>query len=105
MSDFRLSPSAHSDLENIVTFIREAAGADIARDLIEKIRNRCRLLADTPGTIGSDRDEIRVGVRSFPVSPYVLFFRYEDETVEIIRVLHEKQDLDRAFSEEDSSDS
>ena len=46
------------------------------------------------------RDEVIEGLRSFSVSPYVLFFRYTNSTVEIARVLHERQDVEREFGGE-----
>lgn len=55
------------------------------------------MLAETPGEIGRKRPDVMVGVRSFPSPPYVLFFRYTATEVQVIRILHERQDIERAL--------
>ncbi len=97
MRELVFSPSAREDLRQIVEYVGDAAGVDVAAEVIRRIREKCRLIAETPGTIGTGRDELRSGVRSFAAKPYVLFFRYTDSTVEIIRVLHGRQDVESAF--------
>ena len=99
MRRYVLSPSAADDLRAIGDYIRQAAGDDLAARMIRQIQDKCRLIAKNPGEIGTIRDEIREGLRSFVVSPYVLFYRYTDSTVEIIRVLHERQDVRDALDE------
>lgn len=98
MRTYVFSPSAREDLASISEYIQDAAGTDIARKMIEQVRSKCELLAKTPGELGTLRDELADGLRSFYVQPYVLIFRYNDSTVEIVRILHERQDIDRAFS-------
>lgn len=77
----------------------DAAGPGIAVQVVLRIREKCELVAETPGEIGRARPELREGIRSFPVPPHVLFFRYRESEVQIIRILHERQDLDRSYSE------
>lgn len=100
MRTYEFSPSAREDLVSIAEFVRDAAGPEIATQLIERVRNKCELLAETPGELGTCRDELADGVRSFYVQPYVLFFRYSTSTVEIVRILHERRDVERAFDSE-----
>ena len=61
---------------------------------MRSIRAKCQFLADTPGQIGHLRDELRPGVRSLPVSPHVIFFRYAGDIIEVVRILHERQDVE-----------
>jgi len=64
--------------------------------VLARIRATCGLLADTAGEIGTTRPEIRESVRSFPVPPHVIFFRYlGTEQVQVVRILHERQDVER----------
>jgi toxin ParE1/3/4 len=51
------------------------------------------MIAETPGTIGQRRDEIRPGLRSFPLPPHIIFFRFAGNTVEVLRVIHGRRDL------------
>ena len=44
------------------------------------------------------RDEVVPGLRSMLVHPYTIFYRVDDQAVEIVRVLHERRDLARIFS-------
>ena len=77
----------------------EAAGPGIAAGVVSRIREKCELLGETPGEIGVARPELGEDVRSFPVPPHVLFFRYRRSQVQVIRILHERQDLDVSYPE------
>jgi len=79
--------------------VAEAAGPAIAARVVSRIRQKCELLAETPGEIGVARPELGEDVRSFPVPPQALFFRYRRSEVQVIRILHERQDLDVAYPE------
>ncbi len=97
MRRFVLAPSAREDLRGIARYVEDGAGADLAAQVITHLRDKCQLLAQTPGELGTVRDEILDGLRSFSVKPYVLFYRYTDSTVEIARILHERQDIETKF--------
>ncbi len=47
--------------------------------------------------MGRARDDLRPGLRSFPVAQYVILYVIQDEDVEIVRVFHGRQDIDRHF--------
>ena len=40
------------------------------------------------------RDDLRPGLRSFAVGQYVIVYAVEDEDVEILHVLHGRQDIE-----------
>jgi plasmid stabilization system protein ParE len=63
-------------------------GASIAAALLERIRSHVSMLAETPGILGVGRPEILDGIRSFP-SPD------DDDALQVVRVLHERQDVNR----------
>ena len=48
--------------------------------------------------MGRRRDELKKGLRSFPVKKYVVFYFIIDDGVKIARVLHGAQDIDSMFS-------
>jgi toxin ParE1/3/4 len=87
------------DLAGIARYVAEAAGPEIAARVVSRIREKCELLAETPGEIGRARPELGAGVRSFPVPPHVLFFRYRDTVLQVIRILHERQDLGASYTD------
>lgn len=100
MSSYEFSPSARDDLRSIAEYVRDAAGPEIATQLIKRIRNKCELLAETSGELGTPREDLADGVRSSYVQPYVLFFRYSTSALEVVRVLHERRDVERVFDSE-----
>lgn len=73
----------------------EAAGAGVAAELVRRIQSHVRMLAETHGAIGVARPELAEDLRSFPSPPFVLFFRYAADRLQVVRILHERQDVDR----------
>ena len=61
-----------------------------------------RLLEDHPFA-GRSRDEVRTGVRSIASRPHVIFYRVTDNTIEIIRVLDGRRDIEEIFRGEASA--
>jgi toxin ParE1/3/4 len=59
------------------------------------IRETCKVIAETPGAIGHRRAELGRGIRSFPVPPHVIFFRFTEDWVEVVRILHGRRDVRR----------
>jgi toxin ParE1/3/4 len=94
-----LSPAARDDLEQIARYVAEAAGVVIAIRAVDRIHAILRLLRETPGELGRVREEIGAGIRSFPVRPHMVFFRYGDREVQVIRFLHERQDVDQELGD------
>ena len=88
---FRKSPQADLDLDSIWDFIASnsvrAADKQIAR--IGKI---FEMLLENP-LAGRERRELKAGLRSFPVDNYVIFYAPLPDGVEIIRVMHGRQDI------------
>jgi toxin ParE1/3/4 len=97
MGHFR-SPQSDSDLDNIWLYIATNSGNfDIADRFIDSITHRFLLLASYPN-IGRARDEdLRSGLRSFPVGEYVIIYRIVDEDVRILRVLRGSRDIEALF--------
>ena len=87
-----VTPAARADLDDVWDYV-SPAGKKVADRFVTKIRKQCRMLARFPG-IGRARDELAVGLRSFPLSPFVIFFRLVDKRVEIVRVLHGARDFE-----------
>jgi toxin ParE1/3/4 len=94
----RRAPQADSDLDDIWCYIATRSGSfDIADRLIDSITDRFLLLASHPH-IGRARDEdLRPGLRSFPVGEYVIIYRIEDDDVVILRVLRGSRNIGTLF--------
>jgi toxin ParE1/3/4 len=90
---------ATDNLREIQRFLRREAGLSTARDVVGGLRARCRRIASLPGTLGTDRHQFSDEMRSTPHGSYVIFFRYRDDAVEIVNILHASRDVDGYFSE------
>ena len=62
-----------------------------AGSYLEAIKDIFWSLTEQP-FLGVERPELFPSIRSFPVESHILFYRNESSTVEVIRVLHKRQD-------------
>jgi toxin ParE1/3/4 len=95
MSEFRISDTARSDLDEIWLYIAED-NIEAADRFIQQIVLRFPKLVARPD-LGRRREELLPRLRSYPVGRYVIFYRPFDNGVEIIRVLHGARDLPPLF--------
>ena len=93
MSEPILSDQAQVDLDEAWDYLaeRDLKAADRP---VERFSHAARMHARFPES-GRLRDGIRPGLRSFLVALYVVFFRQVGETIEVLRILHGRRDLDR----------
>jgi toxin ParE1/3/4 len=96
----RRSPQADSDLDGIWHYVATKSGSvEIADRLIDSITDRFFLLANHPH-IGRARDEdLRPGLRSFPVGEYVIIYRIQDDGVSILRVVRGSRNIEALFGQ------
>ena len=95
MKQFRLTSQAQSDLDDIWLFIAED-NTKAADSILDLLLSKFITIATQP-SIGRSRDELRPGIRGFPVGHYVIFYRNTPEYIEIIRVLHGARDIENVF--------
>lgn len=95
----RLASQVEFELDDIWYYVaRESGSIEIADRLIDSITDRFFLLANHP-YVGRLREDLRPGLRSFPVGEYVIVYRIEDADVLILHVLHSHRDVQRIFHE------
>ena len=88
----RLTSKAKGDLSDIWSYVAEESGNfDIARREIGSILQRFDFLSSHPYA-GRARNDLRTGMRSFPVGQYVIFYRLVLPDVLILRVMHGRRD-------------
>jgi toxin ParE1/3/4 len=93
----RLAPRARADLDEIWHYIAvESANEAVADRSIDFITERFFLLSDWP-RLGRERNDLRRGLRSYPVGNYLIFYRVSCAGVVIQRVLHARRDIRRLF--------
>jgi toxin ParE1/3/4 len=92
----RLAPEAEADLDDIWLYTATESGSlEIADRLIDSITERFFLLSRHPH-VGRERDaDLRAGLRSFPVSRYIILYRVTDENeVLILHVFPAARDVE-----------
>ena len=73
------------------------ASAEVADKLLREISDTAQGLSES-ALRWRARDELAPGLRSVLVHPYIIFYRVQDETVQIARVLHGRRNLVAIFS-------
>jgi toxin ParE1/3/4 len=96
MLDVFFSEAAIRDLEEIRDYIA-ADNPDAAHRLLDDIEETCHRFGQHP-RIGVARDDLLPGIRLFPVrKTYAVFYRIQDDAVEIVRVVNGRRDFNRLF--------
>jgi|SRR5262245_22952850 len=96
----RLAPRAEADLEELAFYVFvETGNLEIANRLVDSITERFALLGTHPNA-GRRRDDLRPGIRSFPVGSYVVLYRIEGDDVLVQRVVRGSRDLEALFREQ-----
>jgi toxin ParE1/3/4 len=94
MAGFSLRPKAISDLESIWEYTVETGGEEQAERYVRLINECFRQITDNQG-LGRSCDAIREGYRKRGVGRHVIFYRTTDECIEVVRILHDRMDIDR----------
>lgn len=95
MALYVISYPAEIDLNEIYDYVA-LDDAEAALRLIIRLQAQFEKLAERPYS-GRRRDELAAGLRSFPESRYVIFYRIYQDSLEIVRVLHGSRDLASIF--------
>lgn len=74
--------------------------SEAADRLIDAILEKARFHANFPNT-GRARDDIRLGVWSSSVPPYVILFQAVEDTIEVLRILYGSRDIEKIMAQED----
>jgi toxin ParE1/3/4 len=94
------SPAAKSDLREIWRYFVNVASRDVADQLLRNIQGAGARVRRRP-LAWRTRDEVFPELRSILVHPYVIFYRVENETVEVVRVLHQRRNFAALFPKAD----
>lgn len=98
MTAFRLSNKAIEDLRSIGRYTQQTWGIEQRNKYLAKIDACFHTIAREPH-IGTACDNIRKGYRKFHVGRHLVFYRQTRTCVEIIRILHDRMDVETHMSQ------
>ena len=100
MPRLQFTDAAERDLIEIALFIAaESSSRALAVAFVERLRAKCRHLSSLSATLGTARADLGAEIRSTPAQGYVIFFRYRDELLEVVNVLHGSRDVIAYYEE------
>lgn len=92
MRRVRFSGRARAQLRAIALYLLQKTGDDRAGEaFIRQIDARVSKLSDLPGALGRPRPTLGEGIRSLPHHGYVIIFRYGEETIDVVQVVHSRR--------------
>jgi len=88
---------ALSDLEEIWFYFSETS-ENTADKILKQITAKFPKLLNFP-EMGKERNELLIGLRSFPTGKFIIFYQETDFGIEIVRVVHSSRDINQIFDE------
>lgn len=93
MKHVAFSPAAVADLDDIWDYTAEQWGLEQAEHYIDSIRDACIGLAR--GERQGRAVDIRDGYVKYAIKRHLVFFRVSETGISVIRVLHQRMDIDQ----------
>lgn len=94
MSRVLFTPAAIEDLDQIWDYTADRWDAARAEEYLRELEHAFRRI-DTNPMIGRACDEVRAGYRKHSVASHTVYYRLTGVDVEIVRILHQRMDVDR----------
>ncbi|MEO6843606.1 MAG: type II toxin-antitoxin system RelE/ParE family toxin [Ginsengibacter sp.] len=95
---FLISEKAVSDLEEIWLYTVKNWSVDQADRYYNLIFDEIDYICKNINT-GKSMEHVRKGYRASKVKSHLIFFRVKNDTVEIIRILHERMDIENRLND------
>ena len=93
MAKYFLTQKAVADLNNIWNYTFESWSESLADEYYNMLLDSCQVIADYP-SLGKQYEYIEGGLKGWRAGRHILFYRpIEEDSIEIIRILHEQMDL------------
>ena len=89
-----IAPAAKNDLKDIYQYGLRQWGQTQSDSYLTTIKDKFWSLTEQP-LMGIERPELLPDIRSLPIQSHTLFYRASGNRIEIIRVLHGRQDPQR----------
>ena len=89
-----IAPAAKNDLKAVYQYGLRQWGKTQSEGYLSTIKSQFWLLTQQP-LMGIERPELLPDMRSLPIESHTLFYRVTANRIEIVRVLHGRQDPHR----------
>ncbi|WP_089939106.1 type II toxin-antitoxin system RelE/ParE family toxin [Candidatus Entotheonella palauensis] len=100
MPAFQLTRRAREDLRSIGRHTQAAWGREQRSRYLGRLDAAFRALAEFP-EMGQACDDIREGYRKYHVGRHLIFYRQSSVGITVIRILHDRMDIEIHLSESD----
>jgi toxin ParE1/3/4 len=91
---FIVSPRARADIDSIWDYTVERWGERQAEIYLRLLKAAVDAVATDP-KVGQACDDVRPGYRRYSVGSHVLFYRVDATAVVVVRILHQRMDIER----------
>lgn len=98
MNRYIIAPSASQDLNNIAEYFLKV-NVQAGEKFFLKFSHKCQQLIQFPH-LGRPYTHMNPSLRGLSLDGYIIFYRFIDETLEILRIVNGRQDLDILFDHE-----
>ena len=99
MRKFHLSNKAVEDLDSIWLYTLETWSESQADGYYQDLLSACQYVADHPFYLDKEYSEIMPGLYCHRCRKHLLFYVVVDDSVEIVRILHERMDIESKFDD------
>jgi toxin ParE1/3/4 len=96
MNTFILTNAAIRDLKDIASFTEKRWGKSKRNSYLRQLNDSFHLISESP-EIGKSCDYIKYGYRKIQSNSHIIFYKIKlDKSVEIIRILHERMNIEES---------
>jgi toxin ParE1/3/4 len=99
MTQYIIAPVAIQDLKIITDYLAQT-NLETAEKFLNNFEKKCRYLTQFPN-IGRSYAHIRSYLRGLPLNGYIIFYRFNQDSLEIMRVVRGNRDLEALFNSDE----
>ena len=91
-----LTRRAQRDVADILAYSLQQWGPEQELRHAEALQRALALIGENP-LLGRARDDLRPGLRTYPIEPHLIFYEVRRNTVRVARIVHQRMDARRVL--------
>ncbi len=91
MIEIKIQPAAEQDLIEIWLYTLKQWGEKQADQYLDELDSGIQTIAEIP-SVGVDYSHVREGYRRYCVKYHRIYYQFNNDAIEIVRILHEEMD-------------